>query len=149
MIGRMYDQDQDGADQQQQAAPAPAPARAPAMRIAQGGPGYPHIIGSAQPVVVLLEVDGTPGSSVDVSGVVKLANNAWWASGRATIPPEGAGPGFASLVFQSMPTDLPFGVAMGSGSGFGQLELTAISSDGQVGRTESPLTITRVSMDGT
>ena len=100
-----YDQDV-SPDQQQQGADVsaqPQPARPPAVRWL-GGPGEPHLIGNGEAVVAMLEVDGTPGSTVDVTGVVHLANTAWFATGHATIPPQG--PGYATLVFTSLPSDL-------------------------------------------
>ncbi len=113
---------------------APQVARPPSLRWINGGPGTPNLIGQGQPVVVMLEVDGTPGSTVDVTGVVNLANNAWCANGTATIPPQG--PGFATLVFTSLPSDISMP------GGLNPFALTALdASAGQVSRQDTLLNL--------
>ena len=113
---------------------APQVARPPSVRWINGGPSMPNIIGSGQAVPVLLEVDGTPGSTVDVTGVVQLANRAWYATGTASIPP--VGPGFASLVFQSIPSDVSMP------GGMNAFAITAIdASAGQVSRQDTLLNL--------
>jgi hypothetical protein len=126
--------DQDVTPDQQQGAEVsaqPQPARPPAVRWINGGPSYPHMIGNGEPIPVMMEVDGTPGSSVTVQGIVKLANNAWFASATAYIPPQG--PGFATLVFQSLPTDLSMPGHLN------EFEILAIGDAGQVSRQDTYL----------